>query len=170
MPERLFGIPSHPLMVHAPVVLLPLTAIVAIVLIARPSLLRHYGFPLIGLSVVSAFSAILAASSGEGLQDILKERSRAIEEHAEWGDRTRLIAIVFMLVVIAWVVVQRRWERGRAGGGAEASSTSAQARTNLARGALAALVVLFAVGSTWAVIETGHSGAKSAWEDAGKEP
>ena len=48
--EKLFGLPAHPLLVHIPVVLVPLAAIIAIIREARP--LRE---------LAAALSAILQA-------------------------------------------------------------------------------------------------------------
>lgn len=163
MPDRLFGLPAHPLLVHLPVVMLPLCAILAIVLAVRPKLVRHYGPVLVGLTGVAFVGTFLAAQSGEGLQEnILKEHSAAIERHAEWGDRTRIAALVFFVCALAFVMVVRK-------AGASQRSLGAAAKRSAAVPVLAALMVLSAVGTTAAVIYTGHTGAKSAWEDAGKE-
>ena len=111
MPEKLFGIPAHPLMVHLPVVLLPLCALIALVLAVRPSLVRHFGIPFVVLTGVSFIGTFLATESGEGLQELLNEKAAAIERHAEWGDRTRIAALVFFLLAIAFVVLVKRSQR-----------------------------------------------------------
>ncbi len=166
MPEKLFGIPSHPLMVHLPVVMLPLCALIAVVLAFRPPLVRHYGYPFLGLSFVAMFGTVLAASSGEGLEHILNERNEAIEEHAEWGDRTRLMAVLFFVLAVAFVVLARKIH-------AVGPDSTSQTRSAVGRSAavpvLAVLLSISAAAATAAVMYTGHTGAKSAWEDAGKE-
>lgn len=161
MPEKLFGIPAHPLMVHLPVVMLPLCALIALALAIRPSLVRHFGIPFAVLTGVSFVGTFLATESGEGLEELLGEKSAAIERHAEWGDRTRIAALVFLLLAIAFVVLVKRSQRA-------AAERPASTRS-LAVPVMAGLLALSAVGTTVAVIYTGHSGAKSAWEDAGKE-
>jgi uncharacterized membrane protein len=167
MPEKLFGIPSHPLMVHLPVVLLPLCALIALVLAVRPSLVRHYGWPFLGLSLVATVGTVLAASSGEGLEELLNERSDAIEQHAEWGDRTRLVAIVFFVLAVAFVyLVKRSQQRSTSD---STGSTHTVVKRSPAIPVFAALLFVSAIGATASVIYTGHTGAKSAWEDAGKE-
>lgn len=162
MPEKLFGIPAHPLMVHLPVVLLPLCGLLALLLAVRPSLVRHYGIPFAVLTGVAFVGTFLATESGEGLEDILGEKSAAIERHAEWGDRTRLIALVFFLLAVVFVAVARRSQRA-------AVERFAVLRHRLAIPVIAALLCVSAVATTVSVIYTGHTGAKSAWEDAGKE-
>lgn len=167
VPDRLFGVPAHPLFVHIPVVLLPLCALIAIALAVRPSLVGNFGIPLLALTLFSTVGTFFAAESGEGLESILRKHSKAIEEHAEWGDRTRLIAIVFFLLVTAFVILTRRAANA---GGATTGATSSppSSRTPVLAG-IALLVVLSGVASTMAVTKTGHTGASSAWDDAGKE-
>ena len=160
MPDRLFGIPAHPLLVHIPVVLLPLCALFAIVLAVKPRLVAHYGIPLAVLTGISFAGTVLATQSGEGLQHILKEQSAAIERHSQWGDRTRLAAFVFFILALAFVGVARRTLR--------VSQVGVDVKKSVVIPILAALMSIAAIGTTVAVIYTGHSGAKSAWEDAGK--
>ena len=161
MPDRLFGLPAHPLLVHVPVVLLPLAALLMLWLLYRPQHLHLLGFLLVGCSFVSFVGSVLAVETGEGLERILNEPSEALERHAQMGERTRLIAAVFFVLVVAFVVIGRRWNAARTiHGGALPRS-----KAFIAVGAVAALLGIFAVGS---VVATGHSGAKLAWEDAGK--
>ncbi len=158
-------------MVHLPVVMLPLCALIALVLAIRPSLVRHFGIPFAVLTGVSFVGTFLATESGEGLEELLGEKSAAIERHAEWGDRTRIAALVFFILAIAFVVLVKRSQRAgeaRPASSGPASAGPASARS-LAVPVMAALLALSAVGTTVAVIYTGHSGAKSAWEDAGKK-
>ena len=165
MPEKLFGIPSHPLMVHIPVVLLPLCALLAILLVVRPFWVRHYGWPFLVLSFVSMVGTVVAAASGEGLKHILNERNPAVDRHAEWGDRTRLAAIVFFVLAAAFVYLVKRFEGLKVSGTPGSTTVVNRSAAVLL---VAALLVISAVASTGAVMYTGHTGAKSAWGDAGK--
>lgn len=165
MTSRFFGIPSHPLLVHIPAVLLPLCALLAILIVVRPRLEEHFGIPLVVLTAGGTLGAFLAAASGEGLEEILREHSAAIEHHAEWGDRTRIVALLFFVITVAFVVMARKARLAAAG----ADSASSPVKRSAAVPVLAALLILSGVATTASVIITGHSGAKSAWEDAGKE-
>jgi hypothetical protein len=162
MPDRLFGLPSHPLLVHLPVVLLPLAALLMLWLVVRPQHLSLLGLPLVGLSLVSLLGAVLAVESGEGLERILNEPSKALERHAQMGERTRLVAAVFFVLVVAFYFLGRKWNAARVVGG----TAVARSKAFVAVGVVAALFGIVAIG---AVVTTGHSGAKLAWEDAGKE-
>ncbi len=161
MPDRLFGIPAHPLLVHVPVVLLPLCVVIALMMVTRPRLVDQWGYPAIGLSVVAAIGTILAAETGEGLERILNEKSPALENHAKWGDITKIVAVVFVVFLIAFVLITKR----------RSSTTETNGSASM-KGIAVALTVAMAlsgIGTVFAVVKTGHSGATQAWEDAGKE-
>ncbi len=162
MPDRLFGLPSHPLLVHIPVVLLPLCFVFAIVVVARPQLVKHFGWPLLGVSLVAVAGTVLAASSGEGLETILNEHNAALENHAEWGDRTRLIAVVFFLLITGFVLLARRVASKVAG------TTGLRPARSAAVSLLGIAALLVGTAMCVAVVKTGHSGASAAWADAGK--
>ena len=143
MPDTLGGLPLHPLVVHAVVVLLPLSAIGALLLVAVPRWRRTYGpLVLIGLAVSTA-SAFVAKETGEQLAMEIGITS----EHRDWGDRLLPIAAVLLVVFAAW------WFRARNG--------VRSAITSLA----AAITAIVAVGAIGATIVTGHSGAEAAWAD-----
>ena len=58
-----FGLPAHPLLVHIPVVLIPLGALGA-VLMVWPRLRRTLGWWVCGIVVVAGIATQLAISSG----------------------------------------------------------------------------------------------------------
>lgn len=163
--KTLFGLPAHPLLVHLPVVLLPIAGIFAIFFVIRPAFLDKYGRHLVVLSGVGALGGILASGSGEGLAQLQnRPESHAREEHFEMGETARNMGILFFLIVLA-VVVLRHMSKKQAG---EAgfwkfvkSSTGAMV--------MSAALVLSAVGSTYAISVAGHQGAKLVWEDNGRE-
>ena len=52
--NNLFGLPAHPLLVHAPIVLVPLCLVAAIFMAAKPEWRRRFGVPTAVLAVVAA--------------------------------------------------------------------------------------------------------------------
>lgn len=58
---QIFGLPTHILVVHAVVVLLPLAAVGAVVLAVAPRLIRTYGLP-IGVLMLLAVAAVPVAT------------------------------------------------------------------------------------------------------------
>jgi hypothetical protein len=150
--EELFGLPAHPLVVHAVVVLLPLAAAgtIAIALVRRWR--GPYGMLVLGAAVAATLSVIVAEGSGEELEhDVPK--SDLVDRHAELGDGVLPFAVGLTLVAAA-VSLEPRWSRRRDG-----------ARP----GAVGVVLVVLALGagaaSTWKVVQVGHSGAKAAWHD-----
>jgi len=163
--ETLFGLPAHPLLVHIPVVLVPLAAIIAIVFAFRPAWLDRFGWALVGLSFVGAIGAIFAAGSGEGLETLQAEpESAAREDHFELGETARTIAILFFLIVAAIVVI-RYLARKRAAKGEQATGLWAFLASKGAAILMAGALVLSGAAATYTMAKAGHQGAKLAWEE-----
>lgn len=146
--DKVFGLPAHPLLVHAPIVLIPLLALWAIALAIKPEWRDRFATPtaIIGLGVM--VMTIMAAGAGEKLQLRVGE-TPLIEEHAELGDQTKIIVLVFALLLVGIAVAIRR---------------------NMAQ-LVKPLVILAAVAglvSTVWVVRAGHAGAKAVWQDIGK--
>lgn len=154
--KELFGLPAHPLVVHAAVVLLPLAAIATLVCAAAPRLRRHYAPIALAMAVVATLAVGLAQGSGEELEDQVDE-TELVEEHTEQGERVLPWAIAVTVVAAAItaipVLVRRR--------------PTLSARTVTA--AVVAVSLVAGAGATWTVTEVGHSGAKATWDDVGTE-
>lgn len=162
--KTLFGLPAHPLMVHLPVVLIPLAGLIAIVFAFRTQWLDRFGWALVALSGLGALGGILAAGSGEGLED-LGERKAGLHDHAEMGEAARTLGIVFFLIVLA-VVVARHLAR-RKGEGAQGvwGFVGSKAGAIVA----AAALVVSAGAATYTISVAGHQGAKLVWEKEVKD-
>ena len=154
--EELFGLPAHPLVVHAAVVLLPLAAIATVVCAAVPRLRRHYAPLAVAVALLATVAVGLAQGSGEALEDEVDE-TELVEEHTEQGERVLPWAIGVTLVAAAVAAVPFL-ERRR-------PFLAARKATVV----IVALSVLAGVGATWTIGEVGHSGAKATWEDVGDE-
>lgn len=165
--DKLFGLPAHPLLVHIPVVLVPLAGIIAVVFAFKPVWLDRFGWGLVALSGAGAFGAILAAASGEGLERLQNEAETAAREHHfELGETARTVAIVFFLVVTA-VVVLRHLARRRAAGGASATGIWGFIASKAGAICIALALVLSASAATYTIAKAGHQGAKISWEEEG---
>ena len=154
--EALFGLPAHPLVVHAAVVLLPLAALTTLVSAAGPRARRHYASVALGLALVATLAVGLAQGSGEALEEQVDE-TELVEEHTEQGERVLpwaiAVAVVAAAVAAIPVLARRR--------------PSLPVRTVSA--AVVAVSLVAGVGATWTVIDVGHSGAKATWNDVGAE-
>ena len=149
MLDTVFGLPLHPLLVHATVVIVPLAALSVLLSAVWPRFRAWAGWGPLALAVASVVLAPLSTSSGEQLEHRVGESS-AVQRHAQLGDM--LIWWVVPLAVLAAVLYW--WQR------------SSRPGKGLAV-VVAVLPVLVAVGTLVQVVLIGHSGAESAWGDVG---
>ncbi len=172
--RNLFGLPAHPLLVHAPVVLIPLVTLGALLVAVRPAWRVRYGAILLGSSVVSAVLLILAMQSGEAFDEGLREVGNPVkvEVHEELAETARLFTFALVIVLAAMVVVD--WRR-RSSASAPMRSLSAatpgdpemaSTTSGLANAArvLAGLAAIVGVLATIWIARTGHEGARLVWE------
>ncbi|MGI9616165.1 MAG: DUF2231 domain-containing protein [Acidimicrobiales bacterium] len=152
MLESIGELPSHPLFVHAPVVLMPLLALFAVALLARPSWRRRVGLALPLLSVGLAIATFLARESGEELKDLLGDFAPNTDKHESLAN-TALVMIVVLLVMSTAMVVADRWVRR--GGPAWVSQAAI---------VLLGLSVVFAGLATIWMFRAGHEGARLVWK------
>lgn len=143
-PDSIAGLPLHPLVVHGPVVLLPLAALgFLVVAFVRRWRAAYSALVALGASAGAAF-AIVAKETGESLAEVTK----LPVAHERWADL--LVAASVGFAVLTWAF----WFLQRAG----AKARWARFVTPLVvLTAVAALVVLVLT------VLTGHSGAQAVW-------
>lgn len=154
--DTIAGLPIHPLVVHAVVVLAPLSALLAIVYAVKPAWRHGLRWPTVGLTAIAALSAVLATSSGDPLEARVNAgaspAARAlVEQHAEAGDlaATTIYILLGAVVLSVFLLIPARRENLRKG----------------LSGLGVALCLLAALGVGYGVFNAGHSGAKAAWSD-----
>lgn len=163
--KTISGIPLHPLVVHVPVVLVPLAFIGAIAALAVPRW-RSWCLPLTAvLATVSLVGVQLAIQSGEGLEEILDEESAAIERHSQLAEQARPMVLLFVVFAIAAAVIW--WLVSRDAGEDAAAGRTATLRKLIVP--ICALSVLTGALATVWIYRTGHTGAESVWKEAGSE-
>jgi uncharacterized membrane protein len=144
------GIPAHALLVHALVVLTPLTAGLEILCALWPAARRRFVWLVLALATVVLIASPLATSAGEWLYDREQEHSAILQAHAERGEWMTYFAVA-MLVVAVFLAVQH-WLETR----------TPRASTALTVG-VAVLAVVVGVGSIVGVVRIGHSGTQAKW-------
>lgn len=142
------GIPVHPLVVHAAVVLVPLTALGLITMAIWPRFSARYGWLVVASGVVAALSSFAAKESGEALEDRLTEPGF---DHAELGDLMPIFAAVLLIAVVGLWLIDR-----------SAPAEGPVTRRGL-RITVAVVGVVIALGNLLWVYRVGDSGAKSVW-------
>jgi hypothetical protein len=163
MPESVFGLPVHPLAVHATVVLVPLAALALLAHVLVPAARRRLGVVTPALAVVALVLVPLSTESGENLEHRLPE-SALIERHAELADGMLPWALALAVVAVGVYLLDRLRDRHTDG-----TSPSGGAGTWVGRrwvSVLASvLAVVAVVGLVQQVVRVGHSGATATWSD-----
>ncbi len=159
--KNLFDIPAHAFFIHIPVVLTPLVCLAAIAIALRPSWRQKYGPLVVFASLVIFISILLAAWSGEPLNEIIGE-IKDTEKHKELGEMTRLFAAGLFISTAALVGVS--WWKNRQDTTDSTAATDNSAMKTIVA-VLAAATISFAVLSTVWVVRTGHEGARVAHEN-----
>ena len=152
MLDTIFGLPVHPLIVHATVVVVPTAALAVALYAVWPRFRAWSRWGPLALALAAVVLTPLSTSSGESLEHRVGGSS-LVEEHSHLADL--LIWWVIPLAVLGAVLYW--WHRGERG------SRSGQALALAA----AALPVVVAAGTLVQVVLIGHSGAEAAWSDVG---
>lgn len=160
------GVPAHPLLVHAVVVLIPLATLGAVGVAVRPGWARPYGLLVAALALGGAVSAVAARFAGEQLANAIEITpgfEPVIDQHERFGTYVVIAAWPFtVLAIVAFVLARRGGGSGRHGQDrAVATRTGTGARVVAALSALAGLV------ATGATVLAGHSGAAAVWSSVG---
>lgn len=150
MPSTVFGLPVHPLIVHATVVVVP-TAALAVFLSTFWRRFRDWaGYLPVALAAAAVALVPLSTSSGEELEDSMAH-SQLIEKHAELADQL----LPFVVGLLAVALLQLWIRRG--------------ARSRFMVAATMVLAVAFSAATIIEVARIGHSGAEAAWSEAAKD-
>lgn len=152
--EKLFDLPAHPLLVHAPVILVPLLSIAVVVLAARPAWRKRVGPWTFLVAIGTSLSFMLAFQSGEAFKTALERNpsfEADIQTHQNLAETTRLFLLGMVVALVVTYVLD--WRTRRAGSGDD--------RPALAMSCVSA--VLGVLATIW-IIRTGHAGAKLVWE------
>lgn len=162
--EELFGLPAHPLVVHAAVVLVPLTAIGALACL-HPGVRRRLGVVVAVFALISMFAVWLAEGTGEALEEQVDE-TELVEEHAELAEGL-LPWVALMAVSTIGLVGVDEWQRRRVPVDADAPVAEPSWMKPVGIG-LAVVIAITSIGSFATVVEVGHSGAKATWSEEGE--
>lgn len=165
MLEEFMGVPTHPLLVHLPVVLVPLLALLAAAYALVPFVRPHTRLVLGLLAIVTPIAALLTKLSGEEffkrgkrLGDITPGFVPRIEDHQSFGTWTMYSTIALGVVTLALVyfVAPRV---------AAATAARGAGQSRVLSIVLGGLAIVAAGVSLYFVIRTGDSGAKAVWEE-----
>lgn len=162
--DTISGIPAHPLFVHLPVVLIPLTAFGVVIMMIRKAWYFRYRWAVLFTGGLAAVGALLAGESGESLESSIRASggeaaAQAVHDHVEAGDLARIAGVLFFLALLAYILVPRYLAR-RAG----TDERETPLRPSWLGPTLKVVVVVMAAFAVFTVVGAGHSGAESVWK------
>ncbi|WP_256253954.1 DUF2231 domain-containing protein [Streptomyces albidoflavus] len=161
-PTLINGIPAHPLLAHAVVVLVPLAALCLVACAAWPSVLRRFGVVLPLMALVVLVLVPLTTNAGEWLEERVRESS-LLEEHAELGEGMLPWAVGLLAAsVLVWLLHRKPPHPVPQRDGKD---VTARTRT-WPRWVALFLSVVVAAGAVVQVYRIGDSGARSVWRGA----
>lgn len=147
------GLPLHPLLVHAAVVLLAVNGGALLTCVAVPRFRRwlSWGLPLLG--VATTVTAFFTKETGEELLGERSQVTEALADHTHWGGWAGTIGIVLGITTVLYWLSQ--------------TPIAVKRAPWLQHPALRALLVLACTGVAVATLVldflAGHSGATSVW-------
>jgi uncharacterized membrane protein len=146
----IWGLPAHALLVHAIVVLAPLTAVLEILCGFWAAARRNLAWLVLALAGATTILTPITTDAGEWLKHQRRSVTPILQEHAERGDW--MIYFSAALLVVALALVALNW---------------LERRSDAPRKAMAIVVAVVAlvvgVSSIVTVAQIGHSGAQSVW-------
>lgn len=147
--DLVLGLPQHPLVVHAVVVLLPLTALVEIAVALQPRWNRAWGVWVVVALFLLTGATFVAKESGEALAARIGQGAVTETGHLELGSRLPIVAgVLFLLAAVLWWLDRRTGRNG--------------VRTTLTK-IVAVVTVLAALVTVVQVVRVGDSGARAVW-------
>ncbi|MGZ4675783.1 MAG: DUF2231 domain-containing protein [Acidimicrobiia bacterium] len=150
--KTLFGLPAHPLLVHVPVILIPLALVGALGLWWQPWRDR-FGIATAVVLMVAGIFTQLAISSGQTLRHTLDNDTALVRAHVQIAEDIRPWLLLFFIALVAFLWFERR----------QRAAGPVSMRNPVLAGTLAATIVLGVVSVYW-VQRIGHTGAKAVWQ------
>lgn len=158
MIETLLGLPAHPLIVHAAVVLAPLLAALVVAYSLVPAVRKWTAWAVIGLAVVAPLALWAAKLSGDAFLQLqvkrgaLPEFVQQLEQHQEYGELAAYagtaLGVLALLLVYACTAAGKR-----------PSTTGSQVVTY---GTIVLSLAAAAVTGYY-IFQAGHTGATNVW-------
>jgi hypothetical protein len=143
--DTILGLPMHPLVVHATVVIVPSAALAVALAAVWPRFRRWAGFLPLLLSAAAVVLVPVSTSSGEALERRV-QHTALLERHTQLADGLLLPVLILAVAAVALYWIQVKGPTGTA--------------------IMAVVILIAAVGSIGTLIQVariGHSGAEAAW-------
>ncbi|MFC9694109.1 DUF2231 domain-containing protein [Kribbella sp. NPDC056951] len=156
--ERIGDLPMHVLVIHAAVLVLPVSALTAIVFALVPRWRWLLRWPVLLLGVGSLVLAYVAKESGEAFVAAVPTLQKAVQVHQERGDLLFWFCLIFAVAAVAAFLLL---------GGPSALASGKGAKEGRGRPlelVTSAAVIVIGVLVIYQTIRTGDAGAKAVWD------
>ncbi len=144
------GLPLHPLIIHAVVVLVPLAALGGIAISVFTWARKRYGSLVVVGSAAAAVSTFVAQLAGQALYNSLPQHSEPLEAHASIGGQLLLWVILLLAGTVVVMVAQRLID-----------ADNPRGRIALISGAV--ITIAMALICVVQVVRIGHAGSVAVW-------
>ena len=144
------GLPAHVLLVHALVVLVPLTALLEILCALWPAARRRLVWLVLTFAVITTVLTPITANAGGWLYDKERHHRDILNTHADRGSWMIYFSIALLVVAVVLALVHRREGRTTQPG-------------SVVRMLVAVVAIAVGVASIIQVVRIGDSGAQSVW-------
>ncbi len=155
--DDFFGLPFHPFIVHATVVVLPAIASLALAFVALPSWRWLTRWPLALAAVAAPVLTWVTVEAGESLKDQLELESALIETHEDRAEM--LLTYTYGFAALALIAAFTL-------GGRSLLASGAGARAGVARPLQIVIGVLLAAVAVLVIVQvvlTGDAGSRAVW-------
>jgi hypothetical protein len=144
------GLPAHVLLVHALVVLAPLTALLEILCALWPAARRRLVWFVLALAATITALTPITANAGGWLYEQERHHRDILNTHADRGGVMIYFSVGLLLVAVVVALVHRREVRAAAPG-------------LVVNVAVAVVAIVVGAAAVVQVVRIGDSGARSVW-------
>ncbi len=109
--HRAFGLPAHPLIIHVPVIFIPILGLTVLAVMFNFRWFERYGTLVAAFSVVSLAATLLAVGAGEAFKE---DRERffpmndpTLHDHADAGITVRLVMLILTAILVGLLFARR---------------------------------------------------------------
>lgn len=165
MPTEIHGLPAHVLLVHAVVVLIPLSALLVVLSAVWPAARRRIGVVSPIVALVTLALVPVTTHAGEWLSRRV-QTSPLLEKHTSLGDTLLPWAAgMFVLAAVVWWLARQQAvvDKSLPDGGDPPMPSSGRRTPPFVRVGAAVLAIVVSVGAVVQVYRIGESGATAAW-------
>lgn len=157
------SLPAHPLFVHVPVILIPVTIVAAIVCAIKSAWLSRYGIALSVVSIIAMSSVFVTMQAGAALRGELNLQGPAaqlISQHSQAAHILAVVYVAFTAVLIVTFAAQRISGGMPTGLSLVDRPLSGRSMFTMLR----VLLVVLSIGAGVMCFRVGDLGAKAVWQ------